>query len=418
MYPAGYSRNTLNTALLGLISLLVIALASLGSPLSAVASDPFAGNIKTIESESPAGQVSITRQGRIGKISAQVGDALFAGDMITTAPGVKASVQLSDASLMFIGPGSSVEMKNYLLNTSLGKRNVTLKALQGTIRFMIAKLFKDKATGNETTWKDSNLIVETHSAVAGVRGTDFTMTIGDGEVEIAVFEGAVSVKSASGSVAGETLLNANQACRVLKSYRPGPASVLTPQAREKLMRHTTPANDLRSLTGKAGPGGKEKRGGKLSIARDLASGLSLKEIMNDAVREGVNIHVVVAEAIAQGVDPSLVVYTAITEGYAPQTVVKSALKSGAPLDTVVNAAMSAGADKKSVYVGAAAAGAPPASVANAISSTSAPASPVFGYTSPVEAQPSVYTPPAPAAIGGGGGGTPSTKPASPYKPKS
>jgi hypothetical protein len=284
---------------------------------------------------------------------------------------------------------------------------------------MISKLFKDKATGGEASWKDSGVMIETSSAVAGVRGTDFVVTIGGSEVEIAVFEGAVSVRSAISSLAGEVILGANQVSRVVKGRQPAPPAVLTPQVKDQLMRHTTPVRELKTIVGKAGIAGwKKANDGKLHIAQDLASGIPLKDLINEAVKEGVNIHMVVAEAITQGVDPSLVVYTAVTEGYAVPTIVKAALKSGAPLDAVVNSAMAGGADKKSIYVGAAAAGAPPAAVANSISSFGAPASPVFGYTSPADVSPGVYTPPAPVAVGGGGGGTPSTKPASPYKPKS
>ena len=156
----------------------------------------------------------------------------------------------------------------------------------------------------------------------------------------------------------------------------------------------------------------------LSVA--VSSGTPLKDILRDAVQSGDSIESVIAALGNVGVDPAAVVYAAIVDKYPVQTVVKAGLETGAPLDEIINAATSAGADKKSIYAGAAEAGAPPALVANAISGNSSPGSPVFGYSSPVDAPPSVYTPHAPVAIGGGGGGTPSTQPstqpASPYTP--
>jgi len=87
------------------------------------------------------------------------------------------------------------------------------------------------------------------------------------------------------------------------------------------------------------------------MAREVAEGVPLKEIIKSSVTSGTTIREIIAAAIKVGVDPSLVIYTSINEGYAAQTVVKAAMKAGAPLDAVVNSAANAGMDKLSVYIG-------------------------------------------------------------------
>lgn len=222
MHPIVYIKTSSRALIHSILTLFAISVINFVLPLSAFATDPFVGNIKTIQSDSPFHQASILHSGAPGNIGVAEGDAVFAGDTITTSIGVRISVLLSDGSLVSIGPGASIHIKDYVLNHSLGRRNYTLKALQGSIRFMIAKLVKDKATDAEIPWKDSNVNIETPTATAGVRGTDFVVIIGDADVEIAVFEGAVQVKSTDASVAGDVILGANQVSRVLKGLRPDP----------------------------------------------------------------------------------------------------------------------------------------------------------------------------------------------------
>jgi len=402
-----------------LLALMVVILQGLVFVSQAPAADPFVGNIAAIDADSPFSHVTIRRAEQKREAAAVSGDAVFVGDTVRTYEGVRAQVRLSDGSHILLGPNSSVEMKSYWMDQPTGKRNAALKALAGTIRFWISKAWKDKASGAETRWQDSEVRVETPAAIAGIRGTDFTATIGGNDVQIAVFDGVVAVKSSSDSVSGEVLLTANLVSRVVLGGPPGLRTVLTPQMREKLIRDTTPPKALKTL---GGVGSRNSliagKKGELGIARDLAAGIPLKDIINDAVKDGVKIQEVVAQAIMEGVEPALVVYTAIAEAYSVPLVVSAAITAGAPLNITVNAALGAGAEKQDVYAGAANAGVPPTSVANAIVSSGVPATPetVYGYTSPVDATPIVYTPPTPIVLGGGGGRTPSTRTASPIMP--
>jgi len=397
-----------------LLALLVVFLQGLAFVSQAPAADPFVGNIAAIDADSPFSHVTIRRAEKKKEAAAVSGDAVFVGDTVRTYEGVRAQVRLSDGSHILLGPNSRVEMKSYWMDQPAGKRNAALKALAGTIRFWISKAWKDKASGAETRWLDSDVRVETTAAIAGIRGTDFTATVGDADVEIAVFDGVVAVKSSSDSVEGEVLLSANLVSRVVQGAPPGLRTVLTPQMKEKLIRDTTPPKALKSLGGMGVRNVLIGKRGELGIARDLAAGIPLKDIINNAVSDGVKIQEVVAQAVAEGVEPSLVVYTAITEEYAVPLVVSAAITAGAPLNITVNAAIGAGAEKQDIYAGAAYAGVPPTPVANAIVSSAAPAPTVFEYTSPVDPPPGVYTPAAPVVLGGGGGGTPSTRTASPY----
>src|SRR5512143_53580 len=71
------------------------------------AQDLFAGNIKAVETPSAASVVKIIRTGFSGVLAGKPGDAVFAGDTLKTGPGVKAQIELSDATVIVLGPNSA-----------------------------------------------------------------------------------------------------------------------------------------------------------------------------------------------------------------------------------------------------------------------------------------------------------------------
>jgi hypothetical protein len=167
--------------LLGLLALFFLL------PMTAAASDPFAGKILTIDSGASGQRLSIVRTGKSGLVPAKRGDAVFEGDTLKTGAGVKAQIKLADESVITLGAESTLRLKAFTHQQSEGRRNYVLKALKGTIRFLISQA--NKVGGVSSPWRDSNIAVETPVAIAGIKGTDFVTSISpDGGVEIAVFE--------------------------------------------------------------------------------------------------------------------------------------------------------------------------------------------------------------------------------------
>ena len=222
--------------LMGLLFSLVL---SAGFPLDASGQDQFVGNVKLVESKDPAQHPHIVRMGYSAILDIKPGDAVFLGDTVKTGEDVRAQILMSDGSIVTVAPNSVIQMKGHLVDREQGIRHSVMKALKGTVRFVITKVFKPHAAGSEMQWKDSNVTIETQNAVAGVRGTDFAVTSGEEDTEIAVFEGAVSAKSSSASMNGSIMLGAGQVTSVKKGKSPEPASTLSPARRDFLNRLTT-----------------------------------------------------------------------------------------------------------------------------------------------------------------------------------
>jgi hypothetical protein len=386
------------------------------SSLSALAADTFVGNIRAIDSTDPALTAKIVRLGYAGILSGKPGDAVFIGDTVKTAEGVRVQLVLSDNSIITIAPNSAVQLKGYIVDRDRGKRNSVLRSMKGTVRFVIAKFFKPQDGGTEKKWKESNVTIEAQNVVAGVRGTDLAVSTGESETEIAVFDGAVNVRHSSPFHKGAVTVGADQLSQVKKDSSPGQPEALSQQRRDALMKATTLVNPRTTAEAPNKVAAKKKKYDDKDIAQDLAAGVSLADVLDKAVDSGMPLDQVVVAALDAGVAPSILIYTAVIEGYSVKQVVTAAVEHGVPLSVVAAAALGAGADKNLVISGATDAGVPKATIATAIAAATSPNAAVYGTTTPMDSTPAAIIPAPPVAIGGGGGGTPSTLPASPYRP--
>ena len=385
-------------------------------PLTAPAADPFVGNIRAIDSADPAAVAKIVRIGYAGIIPGKPGTAVYRGDTVKTGEGVRVQIELTDKSVITVAPNSAVQIKGYQVDTKQGKRTSAMWAPKGTVRFVIAKFFKPHAEGGEIAWKESNVIIESTNAVAAVGGTDFAVTSKRSQSEISVFEGAVSVRHASPAQKSEAMLGEGQFSTVTRNLPPSPPAALSPEQRDALEKATTLVNPRTTAEAMKGPAPQKKQCDSQDVAKDLSAGVPLGDVIDKFVACGLPLADVIAAALDAGVNPSTLVYTAVTEGYSAKEVVTAAVEQGAPLNAVVAAAIGAGADKNMVISGALDAGVPPAVIATAVAAATSPSAPVYGATVPMDSSPASIIPEPPVSIGGGGGGTPSTQPASPYRP--
>lgn len=373
----------------------------------------FAGNIKLVQGVTESSYVKILRPGFTKILVGKPGEALFEGDTIKTDAGVKAQIELTDQTVISLAPGSNLKIAGYMAERTASRRNTVFKALQGTIRFVVSKIVRSNGDGGRK-WKDSSVTVETLNAVAGVRGTDFFVTPGEQDVEFAVLEGVVGVRSVMAGGNGEILVGANQKSLTRMGGRAGRAEPLSPERREQLRRMTTlekAMSQLNAALAKALAAKKKYDSG--AIARDLAAGKPLSAVIDRAVEAGVPIEDIIAAAIDAGANRGLVVYTCIQEGQVASTVVEAAIETGVPLNVVFIAAVSAGADQQAVITGAEGAGISPEAIAGTLASTTIVAPDTIGSITPeMPTTPGAVMPPAVITIGGGGG-TPS---ASPYVP--
>ena len=132
--------------------------ASAAAPaLTLTPGDDRQGTFKTVQ-----GQITRTHGGQSGP--AQVGDALWQGDRITSGPKSAAAVTLRDGTVLSIGADSTVDLAQFQFDATTHEGNVLIALAKGSLRLVTGLIAKQRP---------EQVKVTTPTTVIGVRGTDF-----------------------------------------------------------------------------------------------------------------------------------------------------------------------------------------------------------------------------------------------------
>lgn len=130
------------------------------------------------------GDVKVTSKGKTS--SARVGLKIAEGDAVTTGPDARAKIVMSDKNVLNISPESKIEITEYKNDPTTNTKKVELKVDQGRLRANVEQKYdEDKNTFH----------IRTPTAVAGVRGTDFSVGFSPRtrKTDIVTFKGLVAV---------------------------------------------------------------------------------------------------------------------------------------------------------------------------------------------------------------------------------
>ena len=114
------------------------------------------------------GQVAVERAG--GAVPGVVGMRLQASDTIRTGSDGSAGITLNDDSLLSTGPNSVLVLERFVLDpaTSQGRLDAALN--KGSLVVVSGRIAKQSADA---------MTVRTPSAIIGVRGTEFAVSVGE-----------------------------------------------------------------------------------------------------------------------------------------------------------------------------------------------------------------------------------------------
>ena len=133
------------------------------------------------------GRVDTLKPGQARALAVRKGDEVSPGDAVRTKKNSFAEIVFNDGATLKIAGNSRVVIKDYTLTDTNERKSGTLRLLRGKIRATVPRLFG----GIIPVSGRSNFEVETPTAVAGVRGTNFFMFYSLGLSGIAVEDGIV-----------------------------------------------------------------------------------------------------------------------------------------------------------------------------------------------------------------------------------
>ncbi len=130
------------------------------------------------------GRVELLKDGNLPAIAVKVDDAVGSGDVIRTKSMSRTQITFIDSSTLTISPESRIVIEEFKFDAAQNKRSAVLKIFQGLALAVVNKIIKAE---------EPDFVIKTHTAVVGVRGTEFGMRLSPNSSTILNFTGATQV---------------------------------------------------------------------------------------------------------------------------------------------------------------------------------------------------------------------------------
>ena len=140
-----------------------LLLATLAAGLVASATGAEIGQIKVSK-----GQVSIERRGQV--LPARLGTRLEPADILKTGPDGSVGITMSDNSLLSAGPNSILSLDRYDFDATTNQGRFDAQLRKGSLAVISGRIAKQNPEA---------MTVRTPSAILGVRGTEFVVSVND-----------------------------------------------------------------------------------------------------------------------------------------------------------------------------------------------------------------------------------------------
>ncbi len=141
------------------------------------------------------GQAVVTSRGESAARPLALGAEVFEGDRIHTEADAKLRLKLEDGSVLTLGAATDLNLGQFHYAPEQASRNVLLEVPRGIIRVLVELLVAH-----------STFEVQSHTAVASVRGTDWIAEAQPDATAIVALHGRVSVRNVRPEIAGEVVL--------------------------------------------------------------------------------------------------------------------------------------------------------------------------------------------------------------------
>ena len=141
------------------------------------------------------GEAQATGRGETRPRPLAVGTKVFEGDRIHTAADAKLRLQLADDSVLTLGAATDLDLSRFQYAPAQAARHVLLEVPRGILRVLVQLLVAN-----------SVFEVQSSTAVASVRGTEWIAEAQPDATAIVALAGRVAVRNADPAQAGEVVL--------------------------------------------------------------------------------------------------------------------------------------------------------------------------------------------------------------------
>jgi hypothetical protein len=174
------------------------------------------------------GDCAVTRFGASGATPLAVGSALHEGDQVRTAAGARLKLEFGDGTVIQLGENTDLALEWYLYAPEAESQNVLLRVSSGIFRVILDFVLPNAA-----------FEVQTATAAATVRGTEWITEANGDSTAIVALEGTVAVRNVRPGVPGQVLLEPGEGTDVAAGAAPSGPVVWGDARREDFIARTT-----------------------------------------------------------------------------------------------------------------------------------------------------------------------------------
>jgi hypothetical protein len=173
------------------------------------------------------GQVDLLKGGKLPAAAAKVTEPVELKDVIRTKSRSRAQVLFADDTILTLAPETRVAVADYVYDGAKGQRRALLQVFRGLVHTVVKQVYQIK---------EPDFLMQTPTAVIGVRGTEWYTLILPNCANVYNIEGVLELRASNRQIAGSLLLQALQYSEVCRDQAPGPAKNLTPKILTMLRR--------------------------------------------------------------------------------------------------------------------------------------------------------------------------------------
>ena len=157
------------------------------------------------------GQVDLLKKGKVPALPARVNDGVEPGDVIRTKSTGRARVKFMDDSLVTLAPESRLAVADFVYEADLGQRRAVLRYFKGVIHTLVPRLLK---------MPEPDFLMETHTAVMGVRGTENYTVLLPNATGAYLIDGLLELRSCNPEITDTVLLKNMEFSTILLGQAP------------------------------------------------------------------------------------------------------------------------------------------------------------------------------------------------------
>jgi hypothetical protein len=203
------------------------------------------------------GEVDVLKGGKIPGLPVKLRDGVEPGDVIRTKARARAELTMVDDSILILAPESRLAIADYTYNPARQERRAVVRLFRGLVHTVVNRVIQTE---------EPDFIMQTHTAVLGVRGTDWYTLLAPAFTSVYLARGTLAVSSNLPTLPALLLLQSMQFTQIPMGKQPflaKPMSLEMIGILERLMDTGLVAGGL------LGPGGPPPVGGDFQLPLGL-----------------------------------------------------------------------------------------------------------------------------------------------------